>query len=293
MQPENNFLIKLIAVDIDGTLLNSKHKLTERTKTAVKQAIGMGIKFMFATGKTYTSAKFLFSELGVTTPGVFGQGTIVYNADGTIRHQVSLPNALLRRMIPFIEERNGCIMVYSGESILMKQADSRSDILVKHHEPAPTYVGSLINALEKHAFNKIIISGTDPKHARSLHWQLNHMIGKEVTMTFAGIPQQFEVLPLGISKGKAVAALAKELGIPAANVLGIGDAENDVDLLNFAGVSVAMGNAPDAIKAFAKYTTSSNDLDGVAEALERFVLPKPIAAEVEPKPVVAEEKPNA
>lgn len=274
--------ITLIATDIDGTLLNSQHKISPRTKKALKDALAQGVKVMFATGKTYTSAVPFFKELGITTPGVFNQGTSVHNADGSVRYQQSLSPDLLRTIIPYVESRGYCVVVYSGQKLLIKKPDTRADIYEQYHEPKPEVIGSLTNALETTAFNKLIIAGDDAKAARAMFWQMQQMIGKTAMLTFAGIPNQFEILPLGVSKGKTTAALCKELGIPAENVLGIGDAENDTDLIQFAGIGVAMGNAPDAIKAIANHVVGTSDEDGLADAIERFVLVAPIAVPVVP-----------
>jgi Cof subfamily protein (haloacid dehalogenase superfamily) len=270
--------IKLIAVDLDGTLLNSQHQLSERNRVALKEALNLGVQVMVATGKTYASIAWLYQQLGLTTPGVFGQGTVVHNADGSVRHQQSLPVPILRRVIPFVESRGFAVVVYSGQRLLIKSKDARVDLLAKYQEPAPEVVGSLSNILGVVPFNKLIVIGNDPRSVKGLYWQLDKMMDGQVALTYAGIPTQFEILPLNISKGKTVIAMAKELGIPSDRVMTIGDAENDMDMLQF-GLSVAMGNASDKVKNIAKFTVGSNDMDGVAEAIERFVLPpKPTPA---------------
>jgi hypothetical protein len=272
--------IKLIAADIDGTLLNSRHELGTRTKEAVQKALAAGVQVMLATGKTFHSARDLYPALGLTTPGVFNQGTIIHNPDGSIRHQQMLPIPILRRLIPFVESRGFCIIVYSGQRLLVRQEDPRAD-LTRYHEPRPEVIGALTNALGTIAFNKLIIVGNDAASARAMHWQLSRMVNGEVTMTFAGIPTQFEVLPLGVSKGKAVMAAAKEMGIAPGAVLGIGDADNDSDLISMAGIGVAMGNAPENIRALARHVVATSDEDGVAEAIERYVLAQPSAQAAE------------
>lgn len=267
-------LIQLIALDLDGTLLNSSHQVTPRAAAAIRRAQEIGIKVVLATGKTLFSARQTMKELAIEAPGVFVQGTVIYNPDGSVRHQHTIPVEVLRRVIPFAEQRGCFVMVYSGERILVRQSDPRAD-LTKYHEPAPVVVGSLINALNNHAFNKVIIVGTDPRHAKAVSWQMQQMIGNEVKITFAGIPQQFEILPKGISKGQGVESVARDLGIDAAHVMAIGDADNDIEMLTYAGMGVAMGHASEAVKAAAKYITDDNDHEGVAEAIERYVLPKP------------------
>jgi Cof subfamily protein (haloacid dehalogenase superfamily) len=276
--------IKLVAIDLDGTLLNSQHQISDRARRAINAAQALGIRVLLATGKTYYSARQLVSELKLTTPSVFGQGTLIYNPDGTIRRQVSLPPDVLRRVIPFVEARGACVSAYSGEMILVRQPDARAD-LTRYHEPVPTVVGSLVNAMNTYPINKLIVAAHEPRQAKALLWQTQQLLGTSVGFTMSAVQNQFEILPRDVSKGRGVAIVARELGIDLNDVMAIGDAENDREMLELVGMGVAMGNAPDSLKAVARYVTTSNDEDGVAEALERYILPKP--KPVDPLPAEA------
>jgi Cof subfamily protein (haloacid dehalogenase superfamily) len=282
---QNTSHIKLIALDLDGTLLNSQHQITDRARKAINAAQALGIRVLLATGKTFYSARQLVSELKLTTPSVFVQGTLIYNPDGTIRHQVTLPPDVMRRIIPFAESRGACVSAYSGETILLRQPDPRAD-LTRYHEPAPTIVGSLINAMNRYPINKIIISTDEPRQTKAMLWQAQQMLGTSVALTMSAVQNQFEILPRDVSKGRAVVSVARELGIDLNHVMAIGDAENDRDMLELVGLGIAMGNAPDSLKAVARHVTTTNDEDGVAEALEKFVLPKPAVIET-PQPAAA------
>lgn len=281
--------IKLIALDLDGTLLNSQHQITDRARRAINMAQALGIRVMLATGKTFYSARQLVSELKLTTPSVFGQGTLIYNPDGTIRRQITLPPDVLRRIIPFAESRGACVSAYSGETILVRQPDPRAD-LTRYHEPAPTVVGSLINAMNTYPINKLIIAANDPRQTKALMWQAQQMLGASAVLTVSAVGNQFEVLPREVSKGRGVAAVARDLGIDLSHVMAIGDAENDLEMLELVGMGIAMGNAPDNVKAVARYVTTTNDEDGVAEALEKYVLPKPVPAAAKPEDSLAQER---
>lgn len=280
--------IKLIALDLDGTLLNSQHQITERARKAINAAQALGVRVLLATGKTYYSARQLVSELKLTTPSVFVQGTLIYNPDGTVRHQVTLPPDVMRRIIPFAESRGACVSAYSGELVLLRQLDPRAD-LTRYHEPEPTVVGSLINAMNTYPINKLIIATDGPNQTKAMLWQAQQMLGTSVTLTMSAVQNQFEILPRDVSKGRAVASVARELGIDLSHVMAIGDAENDREMLELVGMGIAMGNAPERLKAVARYVTTSNDEDGVAEALEKFVLPKPAPIETA-APAAADDK---
>ncbi len=282
--------IKLIVLDLDGTLLNSKHTVSERNLGALRAAIAQGVKVMLATGKTFYSATSIIAALNLDLPSVFVQGLMVYNADGTIRHQQTIPSQALRRIIPYAESRGFSCIIYSGTRILAKAKDATTAELVAYGEPEAEAVGSLVNIIDRIPVNKIILVGSDVKAVKALRWQLDkQMDGQVALVTTPILKQHLEVLPQGVSKGKTVQALVRELGISADKVMAMGDGENDLELLQFAGWGVAMANADPKLKQIAQAVVGTNDQDGVAEAIERFVLPPaPVAPKAEEKPAEGE-----
>ncbi len=282
--------IKLIAIDLDGTLLNSNHEMTERTEKILKAAMATGVKVIIATGKTFLSSREIIKRLGTNTPGIYNQGTVTFNSDGTIHSQQVIDKTLARQVITFAEERDYILGVYSGTRILVRKMTKRMEELTTHyHEPKPEEVGPLQNILDTTLVNKIIaFSPGDARRILALRWQLSMQIGSGARLLSAGIPDELELLPTNASKGTALKVLLKEMGIPASQVMAIGDGENDIEMLELAGLGVAMGNANDHVKSVANVTTKSNDEDGVAEAVEKYVL-KTAEAPVNPTPVATTE----
>ena len=266
--------IKLIAIDLDGTLLNTQHEMTERTEKVLKTAMGQGVRIIIATGKTFASAKHLVKRLGLTTPGIYNQGTITFNNDGSIHSQQIIDSMLARQVITFAEDRGHLVAIYSGNRILVRKMSKRMEELTAHfHEPMPEEVGPLENILDSTPVNKIIaICPDDPRRIMALRWQLSMQIGSGARLLSAGIPDEIELLPTNASKGTALKVLLKELGIPASQAMAIGDGENDIEMLQLVGLSVAMENANAHVKSFAKTSTKTNDEEGVAEAVEKYVL---------------------
>lgn len=262
--------IKLIVLDLDGTLLNSKHKVSDRNKIAVKKAIENGVQVVIATGKTRASAVSILDELEIKSPGVFTQGLLIYNGDGTVRNSVVMDKNILRRIITFAEDRGFGVIAYSGDRILTRRADEFAEEIEKYGEPTPEAVGALQNVLDNTEINKVILYGQESK-IPALRWQLNKQLDGLIHTTRSAVKGLLEVLPANTSKGKAVMRVMKDLNIPPENTMAIGDGENDIEMLQAVGTSVAVGNAAQKLKDVANQVVGSNDDDGVAQAIEMFV----------------------
>lgn len=267
--------IQLIAVDLDGTLLNESNEMTERVEKALKAAMEKGVKVVIATGKTYTSAIGLIDRLGLQTSGIFAQGLSIHKADGTVSYQKTLAPDVARQVITFAEDRGFALIAYSGGTkILVRGEHPRAaDLAKRYGEPAPEVVGPLQNILDNTPINKLIAVKTgEPKRVKALRWQLDRQLDGKARLVQAMIPDMLEILPPHSSKGSALKSLLKEMGITAEKVLAIGDGENDIEMIELAGIGVAMGNADEKLKAVADHVVASNEADGVAEAVERFVI---------------------
>ena len=266
-QPE----IRLIVVDLDGTLLNSQHALSPRTQKAIRDAIAAGVNVVLATGKTRHSAQDVIKTLSLTTPGVYVQGNVTYNGDGSIRNQQVLETALVRRILTYIQERGFDVLVYSGSRIMARRKSQWTELVEGYGEPAADITTDLYQKLPELTINKLCIGGEESR-IRALVWQINKQFQGQVAVTRANVEGMMEILPAGFSKGKGVRALIHDLGVDPKNVMALGDGENDIDMLKLVGLPVAVANAHPSLKEVAKYIVSSNDDDGVAEAIERFVL---------------------
>jgi Cof subfamily protein (haloacid dehalogenase superfamily) len=265
--------IQLIAVDLDGTLLNSQHELTERTEKVLKAAMEKGVQIVVATGKTRASALSVIARLGLNTPGMYLQGLAVYNGDGSLRSQAILDKAIARQVITFAEDRGFTMAAFQGSRILVRTFNRHTDLLTKYGEPDVHAVGPLQNLLDMTPINKVLaIKVGGERQINALRWQLNMQINGTAKLTQAAVPSMLEILPPGASKGAALKTLIKELNIAPENVMAIGDGENDIEMIQLAGVGVAMGNAAQVVQKAADHVTATNDADGVAAAVEQFVL---------------------
>ncbi len=265
--------IQLIATDLDGTLLNSQHQLTARTRETLKKAMRHGVHVVLATGRTWSAptAGRVVRELGLTLPGIFSQGLMIHNPDGSIRYQRSIANERAAEVIRFSEAHHLHYYGASGATLFMQGENPFIvEMMARYHEPSPKTVPSLLDILAAGSFNKFVFIEEPERIAGLRDVLLPELCDGEALVQTA--PEFLEFLPSGASKGAALARLIEELNIPRDSVLAIGDAENDIEMLQVAGIGVAMGNAMPHVKEIADYITLSNDEDGVAEAVERFVL---------------------
>ena len=264
--------IQYVVVDLDGTLLNDEHKLSARNKEAIQKAIAQGIKVIIATGKTRKSAEAIISDLKLDTPGVFVQGLIIYNADGTVRQEHKLDAEDARHVIQYAESQGFEVIAYSGNRLVCKRLDDSVEHIASFGEPMPEAIGSLINQVHTVKMNKLIVVGGNKRKLKALRWQLEQQMDGKVHFTDGGVLTSLEVLPKGANKGQGVKTLLRQLSANPENVMAIGDAANDVEMLQVAGFAVAVKNASEKTKAVADEIVASNNDGGVAEAIERFVL---------------------
>lgn len=262
--------IKLIALDLDGTLLCDDGSVSERNVAAVKTAVSKGIQVIIATGKTRGSAVGVLAKLGLKTMGVFTQGLVICRADGSVWYEEALDRETAVHLIQFAEANNLPQCAYSGTHILAPQDGPYQRLLhEKYHEPPLKIVGPLLPQIDAIRINKFLLS--EEANNEATRQQLTELVGERATVTQA-VPEYIEVLPPGASKGRGVKMVLDALGILPEEMLALGDGENDLEMLQMAGVGAAMANARDLVKAHADFVTADNNHDGVALAIEKFVL---------------------
>ncbi|MBK8985879.1 MAG: HAD family hydrolase [Chloroflexi bacterium] len=262
--------IQLIALDLDGTLLSDDGTVSPRNTWAVRTAVAQNVQVILATGKTRSSAVALLPQLGISSPGVFTQGLVIHNADGSVRHETWLDQETSVQAITFALQQQLAHHAYCGSNIFTAYDNPYSHRLhEQYHEPLPQVIGPFLAQIDGLRINKFLVS--DEQNNDVTRRRLTDLLGDRAVVTQA-VSGYIEILPPGASKGRGVQRLLADLGIPPSAMLAIGDGENDLEMLQMAGVGVAMGNAKSTVKAVADYVTADNNHSGVAEAIERFVL---------------------
>lgn len=272
-----NNKIRLVAIDLDGTLLNSRHGLSERNRSAIEAALRLGVEVVIATGKTRQSAEGLIDSLGIKSPGIYMQGLITYNADGSVRSRIVMANRTVLSIIALGDEFGFGALAYSDNRAFALRVDDFAIRMTEYGEPAVETIDNwrqLLNAVD---VNKVVLYGEEHR-VNAVREAIDTRLKGAVHVTRANVDGMLELLPANTSKGRAVKNLMRELGIEPASALAIGDGENDIEMLQAVGIGVAVGNATQMLKDQADVIVPSNDEDGVAVALEAYVIGEKAAA---------------
>ncbi|HWB44973.1 MAG TPA: Cof-type HAD-IIB family hydrolase [Hyphomicrobiaceae bacterium] len=262
--------ISLVIADVDGTLVTSGKTLTPRTLTAVRGLRAAGIAFAITSGRPPRGMAMLIEPLHLTTPIAAFNGGVLVAPDLTPIEEHVLPAPVARSAARIIAEHGADVWVYTDRDWLVRDPGAphvaREQATVQF---APTVASDLAAALE-HAI-KIVGVSDDPALLGRCEANVRSALGAQVSAARSQ-PYYLDVTHPLANKGEVVAALARRLLVPAPAIASIGDMPNDVLMFRRTGLSIAMGNASPEVQSTARHVTASNDKDGFAEAMERYVL---------------------
>lgn len=262
--------IKLIALDMDDTLLDSKLAISPRAGAAIRKAAAQGIKVTIATGRMYRAALPYAQELGLDVPLITYNGGLIKSclSGETLRH-CPIEKDIAREVLALCREQNLYIQTYVDDTLYVKENNEYSELYSRMSRVPAIAIGDSIYAGDEPSTKMLIMSTQEG--IREIYSNFKTVFGNKLSLAISK-PTFMEITHPDVNKGKALAYLADKLRIKQEEVMAVGDSGNDVDMLKYAGWGVAMGNASAAVKAIARLETSSNDADGVAEAIERFAL---------------------
>jgi Cof subfamily protein (haloacid dehalogenase superfamily) len=260
-------MYQLIALDVDGTLLNSQHSLPQDVRDAVLQAQERGAHVCLATGKLLNSVRDLIHALRLTSSQITCNGAALMDpATGEALRTWPLDSATRTASIGAVRRSapDQAIAWYTTDAIYTDAAPGELDhILAAYHEPPLHHVERLDGQLPPAL--KLLMTG-DPANLVLLREELATQLAERATV-MRTTADFVEIVAPGVSKGVALSALAHTLTIDPQNIVAIGDGENDQSLLEVAGVGIAMANAMPTLARRADAITASADESGVAHAL--------------------------
>jgi len=278
--------IRLVALDIDGTLVGDDAVLGERTRWAVRDAMAMGVLVVVATGRMPSSAMSFVDALGIRGPLIAYQGALIRASPdplharrrrtglplGRIISHTPMPAVVARDIVRWVRAYDLDPHLNHLERFILRADDPGADDYSRFNgvdaELAPDLAGAIT-----HPITKILAAGEPEDVARAFGLAREAFAGR-ATVTVSH-PRFLEFLAPGVSKGQAVRRVARSHGIPLGQAMAVGDQYNDLEMIAAVGHGVAMPTAPAVVQAVARYIAPSVEEEGAAQMIERLVLARP------------------
>ena len=259
-------MIKLISLDLDGTLLDPKGRVTDASKAAIAKARAAGVRVVINTGRDCHEAAWFAREAGCDSLTSSTGGGIVSDGSRTLRRW-DVPETAARRALELVLSWEGVgLLIFAGEHTLVDPAYKRE---LERTYPFPAFhahavvTGDPLGYMEEHDLPLTKIHGElDPSQ-----YPLDRLAAIEGVFLTASSAHDFELVAAGADKAQALAVIAGRYGVPLDQCAAVGDSANDLEVLRAVGTSIAMGNAPQNVKAAAARVAPSNREEGAAWAV--------------------------
>ena len=259
---------RLVAVDLDGTLLDSQGCVSDYTKTTIDEYQKLGGFFTLATGRMEASARKFARELNVNAPLITFNGGKVVSVDGetVLSEEFIDTKSAIRTYDALVALNMDMVLYINGAPYITTD----SDVILKYIDRIKANRNKFENFanISEPCVNKILVVGVD-LDIELIRRTANDVGG--ITNCVSSDAELFEILPDNVSKDRGLIVVAEHLGIPMAEVIAVGDHFNDISMINAAGLGVAVQSAVDGALAAADYITSSNDEDGVAKVIRKVI----------------------
>lgn len=261
--------IKLIASDMDDTLLNKDVQISPRNAAAIRQALAQGKVFLLATGRMYVSVKPYADRLGLDVPLVTYNGALVKgSASGKVYYEQKLDLATANEVLAYCREQGYYLQLYVGDRILI-QAENDCSRMYTRISGIPTEpVGEAVFHTDIAPYKILVM--TQPEEFQEVWQQFKQKFAGRLDVT-SSKDNFLELMEPGVNKWEAVKQVAAGYGIEPQEIMCIGDSNNDISMIANAGIGVAVANAKENVKQYARIITASNNEDGVALVIESIL----------------------
>jgi Cof subfamily protein (haloacid dehalogenase superfamily) len=259
--------IKLIAMDMDGTLLNKKVEISPRNAAAIKKAVAAGIVVSFASGRMFKSLRKFFEPLGLKSPMICFNGALVQDSGtGEVYYHHPLKLETAKKVLAYCWQKHYCTFVGLQSEVLVFEHNAITDKYTKLAGLETTALGEKLLHLEQAPMKILIITGSDAEMPPIADDMRARFKGKTDCMTSQ--KSILEIMEPGVDKWIGVQEVGKRLGIKPDEIMCIGDGLNDLGMVKHAALGVAMANARTKVREAANIVTADHDQDGVALAIE-------------------------
>lgn len=272
----NQNQVKLIAIDMDGTLLNTQKEIPEENIKAIQEATAAGIKIVLCTGRPCSGIVPHFEKLGLSEEEyiIMNNGCSTYETKNwTLLESESLSRSEMEELLQACEDFPGVALTFTGEKSYYVVGNEVPELVA--YDAGTVFTEAKARSLEEIfeegqvIFQAMYMAESEPLDA------FQNAVQDILNQSYSTVRSQeyiFEVMPQGATKASGLKRLVEKLDINRDQIMALGDAANDLEMLQFVGQSVAMGNASDDIKSLSKYVTLTNDQSGVAYAIRTWAL---------------------
>lgn len=275
--------IRLLALDMDGTLLDSRSQVLPSSVDAIRAALAAGVTVMLATGKARPAAIAAMQRVGLAGdglvvspnhPGLFLQGLAVHGMDGTLVGGGTLPPEIVRSAFEYSLATKTPICGFLGDHcVTIGGMTPEIELLhTRYYEPLAEVTQSVESVVSGPPLRKLLFMTSAEVVSQQLKPDWEVALKDTGAATMQAVPDMLEIVPRGWNKWVGLQELLRHAALPAEAVMAVGDGGNDFELVGGVGVGIAMGNAVDEVKKVAKAVVATNDEGGIAEAIERFIL---------------------
>jgi len=270
-------MYKLIASDLDETLLDDNHQICDANIKAIKKAIEAGVYFVPATGRGYTSITDVLTTLGLVNQKAeytisFNGAALTENADNRLLHFEGLPFSTAEDLFTFGLKKDVCIHVYTVDMIYIYNFNVAERKRMGNSQLCFTEISEpSIEFLRDIPISKMIFQNMDVPYLMSFEEEMTGITGHTVNISYSS-NRYMELNKIGVSKGITLLKLGEILGIKPSEIIAVGDNVNDLSMLEVAGLSVAAANAVESVKTVCDYVCENDNNEGVlAEVIEKFI----------------------
>lgn len=265
---------KVLVLDIDGTLTNSKKEITAATKEAIQNIMRKGHKVILASGRPTPGMRRYEKELELEKYGgyllSYNGAKVIDCRSGEIVYQRLLPLTMIPGLFGFAKD-NGCgLITYLGETVISAFTPDEYVALEARINGLPIQTVDNFKEFVDFDINKCLMTAP-PEDALDYELHLRERY-KEISSIYRSEPFFIEIMPKNVDKATALDHMLEIIGMKQEDTICCGDGFNDISMIKYAGVGVAMGNAQQPVKDIADYITSTNDEDGLVEVIKRFIL---------------------
>jgi len=270
-------IYKMFICDLDGTLLNNDHKISEENVKAIRALEEKGIKFIVATGRTKYMLEDYLETIDYKRPIIWSNGAAISDMDGNILQAKEITIKDSKKIIELAQQYHMDYVVYTldgmvgtGQKGRIKRLEDYNKSVKKEYRIPLTFDKMLSSNLHKYRIIKFSFSSENPKALQEFQQVVSLNLN-----TLSGVFSHSTLLDVtrkDATKGEATLYLAKHYDINPKEMVAIGDQQNDISMLQVAGLALTLENAVDAVKEIAAHITKDNHSSGVAYAIERYIL---------------------